>query len=68
MWADNSTEGHHLVKLWDRKRFESLLEGEKHPKIIFEESSLGDYKVVYNTYCCIAIKYPAVLLKCMYVS
>lgn len=45
------------------KYFEFLLEGEKHFKIILE-SSLGDYKVVNNTCCYIAIKCSAVLLKC----
>lgn len=45
------------------KYFEFLLEGEKHFKIILE-SSLGEYKVVNNTYCYIAIKCSAVLLKC----
>lgn len=32
------------------KDFEFLLEGEKHPEIIFEETTVGEHEVVYNTY------------------
>lgn len=46
------------------KDFEFLLESKKHAKIILEAASLGEYKVVYNPYCCIAVQRTAVHLKC----
>lgn len=53
-----------FVYTFRQKKIEFLLESEKCSKVILEETSLGGYKMVCNTYYCIAIKCTIAPLKC----